>query len=301
MALIAGTTRELHGRVHHPPPKTEEEEHLELKLERMEMLVSMLTEKFREHEMTKQEDVTLKKQGMLEVQDNFEKTAARLEDGARRREKKSEMAMEMIDRRVEGLEKQYEALVSITLKEREATKRAEPTLRGLLLKWLDWIEDIVRLRQRRHTNHPSNSYYSPTSSRIDLRRLASNGSGSGNGMSNRGSTSGNPVSSRRRPYDAPAGPNLDTVVEEELELDAADIRDGDAGTTMIDIPKSSADGNSPELTMAGNGVRKRTKITGLDNPTSQGTSVRNGNGSKHGKQTGNSHSKGGVGGVEGTL
>jgi hypothetical protein len=286
-ALVAGSTRELHGRVHHPPLKDEVEQDLELKVEKMEMLLAMLTEKLREQESFKMEDTTLKKQGMLEVQDNFEKTAARLEDGARRREKKAEIALEMMQRRLEGLEKQCEGLLSITLKEKEAAKQAEPTLRGLILKWLDWIETFFRIGQRRDASRSPNGYHSPTSS----RRLATNGN-----SNSRGSTSGTVTSllPRRRSSEG-AGPiNLDTVVEEgpEVEGEADPAQGGDHG--MIDL----LDGNGPELTMPAHGVRKRTKLTGLDNQSSSTANAATGSnsgsqflripaeGSRHGRKIG---------------
>jgi hypothetical protein len=307
-ALVAGQTRELHGKVHHPPLKDEAEQDLELKLERMEMLLSMLTEKFREQESSKMEDTTLKRQGMLEVQDNFEKTAARLEDGARRREKKAEMALEMMERRFEGLEKQYEGLLSITLKEKEAAKQAEPTLRSLILKWLDWIEAFLRMGQRRTTSRSPNGYYSPTNSRMDLRRLATNGNGN-----SRGSTSGTAISLllRRRSYEA-AGPiNLDTVVEEgpEVEAEADPAQGGDHGTTDL---LGVADGNASELTMPAHGVRKRTKVGGLDNQpgsTANGAAGSNSGsqflrvpaeGSRHGRKPGG-HSRSGGAIVDGAF
>jgi hypothetical protein len=301
-ALVAGQTRELHGKVHHPPLKDEVEEDLELKVERMEMLLSMLTEKLREQESSKMEDTTLKRQGMLEVQDNFEKTAARLEDGARRREKKAEMALEMMERRLEGLEKQYEGLLSVTLKEREAVKQAEPTLRGLILKWLDWIEAFFRMGQRRAASRSPNGYYSPTSS----RRLATNGNGNG-----RGSTSGTAISLllRRRSHEG-AGPiNLDTVVEEGPE-EADPAQGGDH--EMIDL-LGVADGNTPELTMPAHGIRKRTKVGGLDNlsgSTANGAAGSNSGGqfirvpaegsNRHGKKAGG-HSRSGGATVDGVF
>ncbi|CAG7853941.1 SubName: Full=Uncharacterized protein {ECO:0000313/EMBL:CCA67141.1} [Serendipita indica DSM 11827] len=246
-SLLAGGTRELQGRVHHPPKNSESEE-LEMKVERLEMLVAMLTEKFKETELAKLEDTTKKQQGMLEVQDSFEKTAARLESGARRREKKADMAMELLDRRIDGLERQYDAILTAT-KERISTNGhhkhgGESILRALLLRWLDWIEDLWNaLKPRRFSSGP----ISPNGSRTDVRR------GIGFGVA-RSSNSNLGSSQRRRSYDAP-GPNLDTVMEEELEVDPAPDRDAGVGND-----------SSPGVTVAPRGIRKRSHLPGSFDP-----------------------------------
>ncbi|KAG8867413.1 hypothetical protein FRC20_005816 [Serendipita sp. 405] len=258
-ALIAGSTRELQGRVHHPPKDPQEEE-LEMKVERLEMMVSTLTERFRENEENKLED-TKKQQGMLEVQDTFEKTAARLETGARRRERKMEMAVELVERRLEGLEKQYDSVLSLA-KERNPVNgnskyTGEPTLRSLLLKWMDWAEEFWLSWRPRRASSSSNTY---TTGGL-LRRSsipASNGAWSG-----RGSTSSNAAAlQRRRSYDAPA-PNLDTVVEEGPETDVDVTSDRDI--LMMDLPGD----NTPGHTISANGLRRRSQgVDGLENTTS---------------------------------
>ncbi|KAG8821283.1 hypothetical protein FRC17_009884 [Serendipita sp. 399] len=234
-ALLAGSTRELQGRVHHPPKDSQEEE-LEMKVERLEMMVSTLTERFRETEESKMEDTTKKQQGMLEVQDTFEKTAARLENGARRREKKLEMAMELMDRRLEGLEKHYETLLSMNKERIPANTNpkhsGEPTLRSLIFKWLDWAEEFW-LSWRPGRASSSSIVYSPNSSRLDLRRGSIPGSNGASWSGRAASASGNVTSlQRRRSYDAPA-PNLDTVVEEGPETDVDLTSDRDV--LMMDL------------------------------------------------------------------
>ncbi|KIM32137.1 hypothetical protein M408DRAFT_214421 [Serendipita vermifera MAFF 305830] len=233
--LIAGGTRELQGRVHHPSPHAvvaeEELEDLKSKMERMEMLVSMLTEKLRDVEHAKEERETRKEKGMLDVQDSFEKTAARLEDGARRREKKVEITMEMMERRLEGLEMTCDTLIGI-VRDYEKETMASPVdyparhtfgLRGLIITLLDWAEAIwllltFRRRSRNHNRRRSGSnngaygYTAAYGAGGRARKVNLNGNGTSTRI-NGNSLSMTPLT-RRRSYDAPVL-NLDTVVEEE--------------------------------------------------------------------------------------
>ena len=241
-SLIAGGTRELQGRVHHPAQHSiianEETEELRDKVERMELILSMLTEKLREAELAKQERETRKEKGMLDVQDTFEKTAARLEDGARRREKKMEIGMEMVERRLDGLETTYDALSGMVRDIEKDKQGGDGTgtpgqtrvygLRGLVLALLDWAESIwlaLTFRKRTAYNNRRRSGlnnggayghgvgYGASPARA--RKITSNGNGvtRTNGGSP-ASTSGLTSVSRRRSYDNPVL-NLDTVLEEE--------------------------------------------------------------------------------------
>lgn len=259
-SLIMGGTRELQGKVHHPPTDTEAED-LSLKVERMEIILSTLTEKFRNVENTQLEDTAKKQIGMLEVQDTFEKTASRLEDGAKRREKKAEMAFESMDRRVEGLEKQYEALLSMTLNQ-NTNGSSEPTLRGLMIKWFDWIDEFwsswIRWRQRPQASGSPNGY-SPTGSRFDTRR--SNGSSRSSGTS---VTAASLV--RRRSHDA--SPNLDTVVEEEQETEEPVVLD--TAIPVVDLNGTNG------TTGGARDTRRRARVVNA----LEGQSSTNGNGSQ---------------------
>jgi hypothetical protein len=49
------------------------------------------------------------------VQDSFDRTAARLEEGARRRERKVEVSIEVLERKVEGLEKKLDSVSRMAL------------------------------------------------------------------------------------------------------------------------------------------------------------------------------------------
>ncbi|CAG8739652.1 10475_t:CDS:2, partial [Acaulospora colombiana] len=247
LALLAGGTRELQGRVHYPPVEDPEEEELKLKVERMEIIVSMLTEKFREMETAKIEDGVKKQHNMLEVQDTFEKTAARLEDGARRREKKSEIALESIDRRVEGLEKQYEALLSISVREAEANKPPNGTLRALVVALLDWIDafwNSWRPRSSRSRRAPAFA----TNPRYESRRYPAGGNGAiigGRGLA--------PL--HRRAYDG-SGQNLDTVLEEEgHEFESK----GDLAVPR-DVPGVDLPHSIPESLEVNNSIRAESYV-----------------------------------------
>jgi hypothetical protein len=259
LALLAGGTRELQGRVHHLPPEDPDAEELQLKVERMEIILSMLTERFKEIETTKIEENVKKQHNMLEVQDNFEKTAARLEDGARRREKKSEMALEMIDRRVEGLEKQYEALLSLSLKEAEGGRGSnEMTLRGLILSVLDWVDAFWK-SWRPRSSRSRRTHGPPTNPRYEPRRFSTGGNGSI--LGGRGLT---PL--HRRSYDG-SGQNLDTVLEEEghefeSKVDPAVPHDVPGVDLPHSIPESLEVNNSDDMTVLGRNTWRRNRVPG---------------------------------------
>lgn len=258
LALLAGGTRELQSRVHYPPVEDPEEEELKLKLERMEIIVSMLTEKFKEIETAKIEDGVKKQHNMLEVQDTFEKTAARLEDGARRREKKSEMALEAIDRRVEGLEKQYEALLSLSMKEAEASRPPNGTLRALVVSLLDWI-DAFWNSWRPRSSRSRRAYAYATNPRYESRRYSAGGNGAIIG--GRGLT---PL--HRRTYDG-SSQNLDTVLEEEghefeSKGDPAVPRDVPGVDLPHSIPESLEVNNGDDTTVLGRNTWRRNRVPG---------------------------------------
>lgn len=210
------------------------ESELELKVERMEALVGTLVEKLREQEEAKD---NAGGKGMLEVQDSFEKTASRLEDAARRRERKAEMELEGVQRRVEGLEKMYDGLLSMT---REKERLAEPTLRGLVLKWLDWLEGWLWVKKTGSHRSPTNSHHKRGVSCMH--------------PPSKSSTSGMP---RRRSYET-SGAGLDTVLE-EAEFDYLTHVQGvsrgeDASSTT---PLMDTGTNMPSW-----GVRRRTRTSG---------------------------------------
>jgi len=294
-SLIAGGTRELQGRVHHPFSPTaiadEEADELREKVDRIEDLVSLLTEKLHRAEHAKAEREVRKEKGMLDVQDTFEKIAARLEDGARRREKRAEMEMEMMGRRLDGLEKTCEALAGIVRdmeKERQQQAllivdgssgpdaRRTPGLRGLILALFDWAESIwltITFRRPRG-NHPRTrasfvrahgyrpGYGSTPRTRNDA---TTNGNGASpsatrnnNSNNNGASLAAAPVSgltslSRRRSYDAPLL-NLDTVLEEEAPGADVDMdMMGEPATGDIPIGDTAPD-SSPSPAV---GMRRR--------------------------------------------
>lgn len=269
--LVAGGTRELQGRVHYPSSLTaiadEEAEELREKVDRMEDLLSMAMEKLHKIEHAKVEREIRKEKGMLDVQDTFEKTAARLEDGARRREKKVEIGMEMMERRLDGLGKTCEALSSMVRdldKERngdvvDADAHRPRGLRGLVLALLDWVESVwLTLTFRRRTAHRHRARSSINGNPFGYgasarsRKGINNGNGvvsstrtNGNSSAS-GSASGLTSVSRRRPYDAPLL-NLDTVLEEEgpgVDIDMDILGDPGSGDVVIvdNFPGTSASG-----------------------------------------------------------
>lgn len=197
-ALIAGRTRVLQGRVHHPPT---EHDHLQVKIDQMELQITTMSEKLRDVESAKFEDHSQRHQGLLTIQDSFERTAARLEDGAKRRELKAELTIEMMERKIEGLEKQCEVLLTST---RGLRRQDDLTLSAFLIKWLDQLELFWKSLKRSPVDGSS-----PNSFRVDLKK-------------GRATTNG----SRRRSYDA-ANVNLQTVVEEgEVEDNVVVASDG---------------------------------------------------------------------------
>jgi hypothetical protein len=116
-ALLMGHTRTLQGIVHHPPHDAtyKRAEDLEAKIDQLETIMSDLATRLRRTEQKNLEGNAKWEQGLLTVQDSFDRTAARLEEGARRRERKVEVSIEVLERKVEGLEKKLDSVSRIAL------------------------------------------------------------------------------------------------------------------------------------------------------------------------------------------
>jgi hypothetical protein len=159
VALLMGHTRTLQGIVHHPPQdaSSQRAEALEAKIDQLETIVSDFATRLRQAEQQNMEQVAKREQSLITVQDSFDRTAARLEEGARRRERKVEVSIEVLERKVEGLEKKLDSVsrmaVSSTKEEllngsgRNGRGRAEGAgfSRILLRLWdrIEWIWVLI--------------------------------------------------------------------------------------------------------------------------------------------------------------
>ena len=116
-ALLMGHTRTLQGIVHHPPHDagSKRAEELEAKIDQLETILSELATRLRRAEQKHMEENAKREQGIITVQDSFDRTAARLEEGARRRERKVEVSIEVLERKVEGLEKKLDSVSRMVL------------------------------------------------------------------------------------------------------------------------------------------------------------------------------------------
>ena len=116
-ALLMGHTRTLQGIVHHPPhdANSKRAEELEAKIDQLETIMSDLATRLRRTEQKNLEENAKWEQGLITVQDSFDRTAGRLEEGARRRERKAEVSIEVLERKVEGLEKKLDSVSRMTL------------------------------------------------------------------------------------------------------------------------------------------------------------------------------------------
>jgi len=117
VALLMGHTRTLQGIVHHPPhdANSKRAEELEAKIDQLETIMSDLATRLRHAEQKTMEENAKREQGLITVQDSFDRTAARLEEGARRRERKVEVSIEVLERKVEGLEKKLDSVSRMAL------------------------------------------------------------------------------------------------------------------------------------------------------------------------------------------
>jgi len=116
-ALLMGHTRTLQGVVHHPPhdPSSKRAEELEAKVDQLETIMSDLATRLRRADQKNLDENAKWEQGLITVQDSFDRTAARLEEGARRRERKVEVNIEVLERKVEGLEKKLDSVSRMAL------------------------------------------------------------------------------------------------------------------------------------------------------------------------------------------
>ena len=116
-ALLMGHTRTLQGIVHHPPhdASSKRAEELEAKIDQLETIMSDLATRLRRTEQQNLGENAKWEQGLITVQDSFDRTAGRLEEGARRRERKVEVSIEVLERKVEGLEKKLDSVSRIAL------------------------------------------------------------------------------------------------------------------------------------------------------------------------------------------
>jgi hypothetical protein len=135
VALLMGHTRTLQGIVHHPPhdANSRRTEELEAKIDQLEAIVSDLATRLRHAEQKNIEENVKREQGLITVQDSFDRTAARLEEGARRRERKVEVSIEVLERKVEGLEKKLDSVSRMALgstAKEEALKHGRAVERG---------------------------------------------------------------------------------------------------------------------------------------------------------------------------
>ena len=117
VALLMGHTRTLQGVVHHPPhdAASQRAEEIEAKIDQLENVISDLATRVRHAEQKNMEENARREQGLITVQDSFDRTAARLEEGARRRERKAEVSIEVLERKVEGLEKKLDSVSRLAL------------------------------------------------------------------------------------------------------------------------------------------------------------------------------------------
>jgi len=117
VALLMGHTRSLQGIVHHPPHDTASQrvEEIDAKIDQLETVISDLATRLRHAEQKNMEENARREQGLITVQDSFDRTAARLEEGARRRERKVEVGIEVLERKVEGLEKKLDSISRMAL------------------------------------------------------------------------------------------------------------------------------------------------------------------------------------------
>ena len=117
VALLMGHTRTLQGVVHHPPhdAASQRAEEIEAKIDQLETVISDLATRVRHAEQRNMEENARREQGLITVQDSFDRTAARLEEGARRRERKAEVSIEVLERKVEGLEKKLDSVSRLAL------------------------------------------------------------------------------------------------------------------------------------------------------------------------------------------
>ncbi len=117
VALLMGHTRALQGIVHHPPQDaaSQRAEEIEAKIDQLETVISDLATRVRHAEQKNMEENARREQGLITVQDSFDRTAARLEEAARRRERKGEVSIEVLERKVEGLEKKLDSVSRLAL------------------------------------------------------------------------------------------------------------------------------------------------------------------------------------------
>jgi hypothetical protein len=117
VALLMGHTRTLQGIVHHPPhdAAAQRAEEIDAKIDQLETVISDLATRLRRAEQKNMEENARREQGLITVQDSFDRTAARLEEGARRRERKVEVSIEILERKVEGLEKKLDSVSRMAL------------------------------------------------------------------------------------------------------------------------------------------------------------------------------------------
>lgn len=117
VALLMGHTRTLQGIVHHPPQDaaTQRAGEIQAKIDQLETVLSDLATRVRHAEQKTMEENARREQSLITVQDSFDRTAGRLEEGARRRERKAEVSIEVLERKVEGLEKKLDSVSRLAL------------------------------------------------------------------------------------------------------------------------------------------------------------------------------------------